>query len=286
MFVIEVPYINLDQIYNSGQCFRWIKLRESLYVIPHKQQALKVEQQKNRLIMSCTDEQFYETWYHYLDLQLDYLELNTKIKRIDDDYFKVCANRSKGVRIVKQDLFETIITFALATATNIPRIKAMVSSICELCGVKHVQSMREAGKVTWYEFPSPESIIEKVNELDSCKLGYRKDIIVGLCEDVIDGWLDLDELSMMNYSDAKEYLMQFNGIGPKVADCICLYGLHKLNAFPIDTHIEQILEREFDCDYETFADWYLEELIDYQGIMQQYMFYNELNPPKEVEEWV
>ena len=76
--------------------------------------------------------------------------------------------------------------------------------------------------------------------------------------------------------------MQFNGIGPKVADCICLYGLHHTQAFPIDTHIEQILEREYDCDYETFAEWYLDDLKGYEGIIQQYMFYNELNPPKEV----
>lgn len=286
MFVIEVPYINIDQIYNSGQCFRWIRLRDSLYVIPFRNQALKIEQQKERLIMSCTDEQFYETWYHYFDLQLDYLVLNSKVKRVDDNYLKICANRGKGIRIIKQDLFEMIITFALATATNIPRIKTMVDALCQLCGVKHIQSIREAGKVTWYEFPTPESIIEKVDKLDSCKLGYCKDVIIGLCEDVIDGWLDLDELSMMSYVDAKDYLMQFNGIGPKVADCICLYGLHKLEAFPIDTHIEQILEREFDCDYETFVEWYLDGLFEYQGVIQQYMFYNEINPPKEAKEWV
>ena len=103
-----------------------------------------------------------------------------------------------------------------------------------------------------------------------------------MCQDIVDGWLDLYELSQMSYEDAKEYLMQFNGIGPKVADCICLYGLHHTQAFPIDTHIEQILEREYDCDYETFAEWYLDDLKGSEGIVQQYMFYNELNPPKEV----
>ena len=142
--------------------------------------------------------------------------------------------------------------------------------------------MREAGRITWYEFPTPQSILENQDKLDQCKLGYRKDIIIGLCQDIVDGWLDLYELSQMSYEDAKEYLMQFNGIGPKVADCICLYGLHHTQAFPIDTHIEQILEREYDCDYETFAEWYLDDLKGYEGIIQQYMFYNELNPPKEV----
>ena len=281
MFVIEVPYINLDQIYKSGQVFSWIKLRDSKYVIPFGNQVLKIEQQKERLIMSCTDDQFYNIWFYYFDMNTDYLTINYSVKQIDE-YMKVCANRGSGVRILRQDLFEMIITFALATATNIPRIKAMVESISEICGIEHKQSMREAGRITWYEFPTPQSILENQDKLDQCKLGYRKDIIIGLCQDIVDGWLDLYELSQMSYEDAKEYLMQFNGIGPKVADCICLYGLHHTQAFPIDTHIEQILKREYDCDYETFAEWYLDDLKGYEGIIQQYMFYNELNPPKEV----
>lgn len=231
--------------------------------------------------MSCTDEQFYEIWYNYFDMGTDYLAINYSVRRIDE-YMKICANRGSGVRILRQDLFEMIITFALATATNIPRIKAMVESISQVCGIEHKQSMREAGRITWYEFPSPEAILENQDKLDKCKLGYRKEIIIGLCQDIVDGWLDLYELNQMSYEDAKEYLMQFNGIGPKVADCICLYGLHHTQAFPIDTHIEQILEREYDCDYETFAEWYLDELKGSEGIVQQYMFYNELNPPKEV----
>lgn len=281
MFVIEVPYIDLNQIYDSGQVFNWIKLRDYKYVIPFRDKALKIEQQKERLIMSCTDEQFYGIWYNYFDLGTDYSSVNFLVKRADE-YLKICANRGKGIHIIRQDLFETIVTFALATATNIPRIKAMVRAISENCGIEHKQSMSEAGRITWHEFPTPEMILENQDMLDRCKLGYRKDVIIGLCQDIVDGWLDLDELSRMTYENAKEYLMQFNGIGPKVADCICLYGLHHTQAFPVDTHIEQILEREYDCDYEIFAEWYLSELKGYEGIVQQYMFYNELNPPKEV----
>ena len=203
MFVIEVPYINLDQIYESGQVFSWIKLRDSKYVIPFGNQALKIEQQKERLIMSCTDEQFYNIWFYYFDMNTDYLAINYSVKRIDE-YMKICANRGSGVRILRQDLFEMIITFALATATNIPRIKAMVESISKVCGIEHKQSMREAGRITWYEFPTPQSILENQDKLDQCKLGYRKDIIIGLCQDIVDGWLDLYELSQMSYEDAKE----------------------------------------------------------------------------------
>lgn len=284
MFVIDVPYFNLDQIYSSGQCFRWIKLKDMKYVIPDRDTALKVEQVKDRLIMSCTEEEFFEHWYHYFDLGTDYLQVNTSMARINP-YAKICAVRGKGIHILKQDLFEMIISFMLATATNIPRIKQMLTMICESCGIKHVQSMREAGRITWYEFPTPKMILGNQDEIGNLGLN-RKESIIQICQDIVDGWLDLDELSQMGYEDAKECLMQFEGIGPKVADCICLYGLHLHESFPIDTHISDILKREFDCDYETFHDWYLDGITEHAGIIQQYMFYNEINPPKEVSgEW-
>lgn len=282
MFVINVPYFDLDQIYNSGQIFSWIKFRDKKYVIPYRDQALKVEQQKDRLIMNCNEEQFYDIWYRYFDLQTDYGDINFKAKRIGDE-MKICANRGSGVRIVRQDIFEMIITFCLATATNIPRIKSMVQSVREAYGIKHVQSMREVGKVVWYEFPTPYTILCNPDFLDKCKLGYRKNVIIDICRDIAEGWLDLELLSEMPYEDAKEYLMQFTGIGPKVSDCICLFGLHHLQAFPIDTHIDQILERDYNCDSEIFLDWCLGNLQSYAGVIQQYMFYNEINPPEEVK---
>ena len=251
--MINVPYLNLDQIYNSGQVFSWIKFRDLKYVIPYKDQALKVEQQKDRLIMNCNEEQFYDIWYKYFDMQTDYGDINFKAKHIGEE-MKICANRGSGVRIIRQDPFEMVITFCLATATNIPRIKWMVQSIREAYGIKHVQSMREVGKVVWYEFPTPESILANPKKLDNCKLGYRKNVIIDICQDIVDGWLDLNLVGQLSYEAAKQYLMQFNGIGPKVADCICLYGYHFAQAFPVDTHIEQILERDYDCDCETFKE--------------------------------
>ena len=125
MFIIEVPYFDLDQIYNSGQVFSWIKLRDSKYIIPFRNQAVKIEQKKEKLFMNCTEEQFYNIWYHYFDMKTDYCSINFKIKQIDE-HMKICTNRGKGIHILNQDIFEMIITFILATATNIPRIKSMV----------------------------------------------------------------------------------------------------------------------------------------------------------------
>lgn len=285
MFVIEVPYIDLDQIYNSGQIFRWIKLRDQKYIAVLGNKAVKIEQQKDRLMIASSEDEFFQTWYRYFNLDGEYDAICHKAKSVDDNFMKICATRGSGVRIIRQDLFEMIITFALATATNIPRIRAMVESITEVCGIRHEQSFREVGRQVWYEFPTPESILENKDKLGQCKLGFREKTIIQLAQDVHDGWLDLEELKRLNYEDAKEYLMQFEGIGPKVADCICLYGLHHMQAFPVDTHIDEILNREYGFGYEEFAEWYADEIEGIQGMVRQYMFYNELNPPKEARQW-
>lgn len=281
MFVIETPYFNLDQTYLSGQIFRWIRLKSGKYVIPYRNKALKVEQVKSRLILSCNEKEFYDFWFNYFDLATDYRSLNDKLS-FYGEYLKICSVRGKGIHIIKQDLFETIVSFIVSQQQSIPRIRAILDKMCAVCGLTHKQSMRECGRVTWYEFPTPEQILENADNLDSCGLGYRKDYVVNVCQSIVDGWLDLDFLKELDYEDAKEYLMQFDGIGPKVADCICLYALHHMQAFPVDTHIKEILKREFDEeDPDVVRDWNFPELVGYEGLVQQYMFYNEINKPME-----
>ena len=189
MFIIEVPFMNLDQIYNSGQCFRWIKLRDGKYAIPYGDKVLKVEQQKQRFIMSCTDEEFYNIWYEYFDMGTDYMNVNYKTRDISEE-FRVMANRGSGIRILKQDLFEIIVSFMLATATNIPNIKRMIEQIAQKCGVPHKQSLRECGQLKWYEFPNEIQILEKQNKLADDFGLKRKENVLKLCQDIVDGWLD------------------------------------------------------------------------------------------------
>lgn len=275
--------MNLDQIYESGQVFRWIKFRDGKYAIPYGDKCLKIEQQKDRFIMNCTDEEFYKKWYDYFDIGTDYMNLNYMLRAIDED-FKPKAVRASGVRILKQDLFEVIVSFMLATATNIPNIKRMIEQIAKKCGIYHKQFMRECGLVKWYEFPTCEMILEKQYRLDNSFGLKRKENVLKFCESLRSGEIELEDFQCMGYGEARDILMSVDGIGSKVADCICLYGLHMTEAFPIDTHIKQILKRDFGCDgFNEFSDWYLtDELNGYAGLAQQYMYYNEINPPKEV----
>lgn len=284
MFIINIPFMNLDQIYLSGQCFRWIKFRDGKYAIPYKNKCLKVEQQqKDRFVFYCSEEDFYNIWYDYFDMRTDYMCLNYLMRYMDKD-FKSKIVRAGGIRILKQDLFEIIVSFMLATATNIPNIKRMIEQIVMKCGKYHKQTMGECGQVKWYEFPTYEMILERQKKLDNSFGLKRKENVLRFCKELDNGIYDLEDFKYMGYQEAKDILMSIEGIGPKVADCICLYGLHMLEAFPIDTHIKQILKRDFMCeDFGEFSDWYLdEELQRYAGLIQQYMYYNEINPPKEV----
>ena len=263
MFVIEVPYFNLDQIYASGQCPRWIKLKESKYVIPFRDKALKIEQQRDkydwtryRLIMSCTEDDFYNVWFNYLDLRMDCLDENSKVKRLGGK-FKVPANRGNGIHILHQDHFEAYVLAKLITYVGYEKAAVAMNHIAEVCGVKHNQSMREAGRITWYEWPTPEMILEHHHKLG--KMGKINSWLKRLCEAIVN-----DDYA---YTKSDDELFR-------------LFGMHDTTVFPL-AGIEETLMKNFGEEPEEFADWYLGD-IENKGLVYMYIVHHILNRPKEV----
>jgi N-glycosylase/DNA lyase len=286
MYSINVPFINLDQIYKSGQVFTWMRCSDGKYVIPYKDKVVKVQQRGEHLFFSCTEEDFYDYWWDYFDLERDYSRLNFGYKSIDEE-IKFKMNRCKGLHILRQDLFEVIIFSVLETATSIERVKQMIAGITEKCGKRHTNSMREVGMVRWYEFPTPERILKSKNKLTSKDIGYKMDIIIDICQAIVDGWLDLNLLRIMDTEDAIEYLMEFKGIGRKVAESICLFGLHRFDVFPIDTHMKQFFSKEYKMEPEEWLDEniYGTKYHRYMGYLRQIIFYSEIHPPIGYEEY-
>lgn len=265
MFVIEVPYINLDHIYNSGQAPRWIKLKDSHYIIPYKNKALKIQQQKNRfdfnrhrLIMNCSEEDFYNIWFNYLDLRTDYFKLNMQIKRLGGK-FKVIANRGSGIHILNQDPFEAYIFGKLIKNIGWVKAKELMNRIAQTYGIEHKQSMREAGRVVWYEWPNPEIMLEKLNR-EKESSGKIKPLLRRICENIVDRVFDIEE--------SNDELFR-------------LLGMHK-NVFPI-IGIEETLEKNFDCIPEEFEDWYLYG-FENKGLIYMYILHHIMNPPKKIKE--
>lgn len=266
MFVIEVPYFNLDHIYMSGQTPRWIRLKESKYVIPFKDKALKIEQQKDkfdlnkcRLIMNCNEEDFYNIWFEYFDLKTDYFDLNRKVKKLGGK-FKVPANRGSGIHILKQDAFEAYVFSKMVEKVGYAKAALALNHIAEVCGKKHVQSMREAGRITWYEFPTPEMILEKFDKLK--KMGKINNWLKRLCEAIVYKYYGYDIEG--NWNDI----------------CNLYMGNGNKNVFPL-VGIEEVISKNFGCPAEEFADWYLYD-FENKGLVYLYILHHVMNRPKEV----
>ena len=270
MFVIEIPYFNLDHIYNSGQAPRWIKLKEGKYIVPYKDKALKIEQQRNRfdwtrhrIIMNCTEDDFYNVWFEYFDLRTDYLKENCKVRKLGGKFKKI-ANRGHGVHILRQDIFEAFVLSRLIKNLGYEEAAKILNHIAEACGIKHVQSMREAGRITWYEFPTPEMILENFKNL--CLAGKASVWLKNVCQTIVhDGF------------DVGEYLMTTSDSGNELAK---LLVLHEADNFPLDG-IKDTLAKNFDCDPEDFADWYLDK-VENKGLVYMYIVHHILNKPKEL----
>ncbi len=179
---------------------------------------------------------------------------------------------SAGIRILRQDLWETLITFIISQQNHIPRIKKCVETLCERYGEKYVSRER----VSYFAFPSAQRLAQcSEQELFQAGLGYRARYIQKTAQAVASGEIDLQEISRMPYEEAKKTLLQCSGVGKKVADCICLYALHHMDAFPIDTHIQQMLTTHYPGGFP------FERYKGYSGVLQQYGFFYELHQKEQ-----
>ena len=264
MFVIDVPYFNLDQIYNSYQCPRWIKLKESKYVIPFKDKALKIEQQRDRydwtkfrLIMSCTEEDFFSVWFDYFDLRMDCLAENVKIKKLGGK-FKVPANRGNGIHIIHQDYFEAYILAKLIGFVGYKKAGQLMNRIAQTYGIEHKQFMREAGRITWYEWPTPEMLLEKLNNEKLKSDNKAKRFLKKLCEAIV--------------NDDYAYTASDN-------ELFRLFGMHDTTVFPL-AGIKDTLVKNFGESPDEFADWYLGD-IENKGLVYMCIMHHILKKPKE-----
>ncbi len=271
MIQITKDNFNLEQICQSGQCFRMFREGDNLYSVIAGERYLEIEQRNAECVFYCDESEFEDFWKPYFDLDGDYASY---IGEIDsgDTYLSEAASFGWGIRILRQDLWEMIVTFLISQQNNIARIHRCIQNICERYGEKK-ESIQ--GKV-FYTFPTPESLAGLAEDaLMECNLGYRSKYVVRTAGSVVNGDVDLEALRGMPYKEAREELLKLYGVGAKVADCICLFALHHLQAFPIDTHINQALEGHYQTGFPC------ERYEGYQGVLQQYIFYYELFGGKE-----
>lgn len=262
----ETEYFSLEQICRSGQCFRMRLEADGMYHVIAGNRYLKIRQQGRTCSFSCDEAEFEEFWREYFDLDGDY---GGYLSRIDpgDAYLMDAAVFGSGVRILKQDLWEMIVSFLISQQNNIVRIRRCIGNLCETYGEKLVNG----DGVSYYGFPRPEALAGLgEDDLKACNLGYRSRYVVRAAKRVVSGETDLDAVGRMSFQEAKEELLKFYGVGDKVADCICLFALHHLQAFPVDTHIRQALDAHYKNGFPH------DRYEGVQGAIQQYIFYYEL----------
>lgn len=266
MITKTIPNFSLSQICLSGQCFRMSEKENDTYGIIAGDRYLEAGQQGGVFFFDCSEEEFERFWKEYFDLENDYAAY---IGRINprDTYLKNAAAFGGGIRILRQDLWEMLVTFLISQQNNIVRIRRCIQNICEAYGEKCVNTRGE----TYHAFPRPEALAGLSEDaLLACNLGYRSKYVVRAARSVVSGGINLDEVRAMPAKKAREELLKLYGVGEKVADCICLFALHHLQAFPVDTHIRQALDAHYKRGFPN------RRYRGFQGVMQQYIFYYEL----------
>ena len=245
---------NLNHIFECWQCFRWNEQADESYIGVANGEVVRAYVDGDKVILDGTDD--VEFWTHYFDCGFDYE--GAKERFAQDGILKKCIDYGFGIRILRQDLFETIISFIISANNNIPRIKGIIERLCgENCA-----------------FPTAESIVDMgLEKLSTIGAGYRDKYIYKTAKVILNGDVDLDEIVKLPTSEARKELLKLHGVGPKVADCILLFGMSRFDVFPSDVWIKRILNDTYNCPPNKICEFAEEKFGEYRGLAQQYLFY-------------
>jgi N-glycosylase/DNA lyase len=242
---IKTGYINLQATFNCGQCFRWKEYENNSGGISYCDGKTIAREAKDGIILQNVKESDVPYWENYFCTDEDYPML---IKRFSEDkVLKKACEFASGIRVLRQDPFETLISFIISQNNNIKRITGIIAQLCE------------GG-----EFPSASRLLEL--DLSEFGLGYRTRYVLDAVKKINNGEISIDEITKMDYNRARSELMKIVGVGDKVADCVLLFGFHKTEAFPKDVWIKRVMS-------EYYPNGLPDCIKGYEGIAQQFLFH-------------
>ena len=275
MITVEVPeYFSLNKIADSGQCFNWTQIGDNTYSIIIDTNYIEVRQHDNYMDLSCDKIMFDTYWEHYFDLHnTSHIYQNIANHINPNDKFMLSAYEyGKGIYILHQPFFETLISYIISQRKSIPAIKTCLTKIREKFGTKMHGYDLNGNNIEYYTFPSAK-ILSNISEdrLKDCGVGYRAKYIIdaSVWASSFKNLLSLIQLNQLSKSTNEmiTLLKTINGVGDKVANCIALFALHRLDACPIDVWINKIITDDYHCET---VDWLTDK---YAGLLQQYAFY-------------
>ena len=248
--VFSCPDFDLDQTLDCGQAFRWERSSDGSYSGYSVRSPLKISRDGDKFTLyDVTEEDFLNKWADYFDLNTDYGELKRRFSE-DKTLSEACAYAG-GIRLLRQDTFETLISFIISQNNNIPRIKGIIGRLCEKYG----------------GFPSADDLSGCTAEsLAYLRAGFRAKYLADCMEKISGGVISTEKIAALPLDEARKELMKIKGVGPKVADCVLLFGMYRTDAFPRDVWIKRVVG--------TYYPTGLPDCVKgYEGIAQQYLFH-------------
>ena len=267
--IFDGEYFNVKDTLECGQIFRFFSTEGGAYFVSSGKRRCLAYNQGDKAVVECqAEDKAYFT--EFFDLSRDYGKIVGAAENFGGVLAKA-ATLGKGVRILNQDKTETLYSFIVSQNNNIPRIKGIIERLCRGAGEK-----REFYGEEYYAFPDYAALAAKPAEFfTEIGLGYRADYIKRLSDCFTDTF-NGEELVALNTKDLKKRLLGIYGVGPKVADCVSLFGFHRSDSFPVDTWIEKVYKENFEgtlTDRNKIAEDFVGRFGENAGYFQQYLFY-------------
>ena len=276
---VELEFFSPKDTLECGQIFRFFPINEGYLVLSNDKACIVM--QKNDSAVICCDEADEDYFYNYFDLSTDYSAIYSRAQKSSYEILRKASLMGKGVRILKQNSEEMLISFLISQNNNIPRIKKIINTLSEKLGEKKSFLGYE-----YYAFPTATALANSDDGLlKECGLGYRAPYLKGLCKEIASSNL-INRLISLDEDGLKKELLKINGIGEKVANCALLFGFYKTKSFPVDVWIEKIYREDFGgklTDRSKITAFLIDEFGGDAGYFQQYLFYYKRSLEKQLK---
>jgi len=271
IIVEDVRDFNPVHIFECGQCFRWSRQEDGSYTGVVGGKAANVSYCEGSLYISNSNYQdFVDTWFEYFDLGRNYSEIKKQLSK--DKVLKEAVKFGYGIRLLKQDVWETLISFIISSNNRIPRIMKTIATLAEAYGDKI-----ECEGTTYYSFPRLEKMSGlSLEQIGICRGGFRCKYIYNSSKMISEGIIDLKSIGNLSVTDARNTLVKLSGVGNKVADCVLLFTGLKQEVFPTDVWVKRVMEELYfkrEASFEEIQAFAAEYFGEYAGLAQQYLFY-------------
>lgn len=269
--VENVKDFELKHIFECGQAFRWNEESDGSYTGVARNRAINIKKISDNITINNTHmDEFKNIWEEYLDFQRDYGKIKETLS--EDEVLREAIKFGEGIRILRQDEWEILISFIISANNRIPMIKKAIRAISEKWGKPLIYDGR-----TYYTFPSPEEMsTATVDDLEKCNTGFRAKYIKETTRMILEKEIDLFQLKNYGYYDARQELIKLPGVGPKVSDCILLFSMGYYEAFPVDVWVKRVMQHFYmtpDVSLKKIENYGHDIFQGLAGFAQQYLFY-------------